>query len=263
MLDSISSLIESKIVDHNLSIIDSKIIDRSYVSLAPDKPKLFLYSFIAFILVFFLSFVVFLYKTILIGFPISKNTLLSQNLKYLGIIEKDIEEMDNISKNTKNSLRNVISFMKDSKVTSLISSYSKNYSFALSKLLSFSQRKVLLIDTTKSSDISLLHMIDKSIKKTAIKKLDYFDYLYLGKKVEDCFEILYSKTFMEIINHLKEKYDNIIFYTNLDINKSEAKAFFKFSNKVIISYKNETYEDLKRIEIKNFENVGFLDYEKK
>jgi hypothetical protein len=263
MLESTNNIIESKTIDHNLSILDSKIIDKALLPSSENKPKTFIYSCLAFILVFFISFVFFLYKAILNGFRISKNNLLAQNLNYLGEIkhEKFNGEIDKLSHTTKSSLRNVLSFIKDYKIISLLSAKSSNYTYSLAKLLSYSQRKVLIVDTTKEDELSLLHMIDKSLKKSAIRKLDHYDLLPLGKKLNDCFEILYSKAFLDILTHLKEKYDNIIFLTDLNIKQVEAKAFLKFSNKVIISFKEESLEDLKNLNIIHFENIGFLEFQ--
>jgi hypothetical protein len=262
MIESTNNLIESKTVDHNLSIIESKIIDKALLPSSENKPKILVFSFIAFLLVFFISFVIYLYRAVLKGFRVSKNNLLMQNLNYLGKIknEKFNGEIDKLSLTTKSSLRNIISLIKDYKIISLFLSKSPNYTYSLAKLLSYTQRKVLIIDTTKEDELSLLHMIDKKLKKTNIRKLDHYDLLPLGKKIEDSFEILYSKSFLDILNNLKEKYDNIIFLTDLNIKQVETKAFLKFSNKVIISFKDETLEDLKNVNIVHFENTGFLDY---
>jgi hypothetical protein len=263
MIESTNNLIESKTIDHNLSIIESKIIDKALLPSSENKPKILVYSFLAFILVFFISFVIFLYKAILNGFRISKNNLLTQNLNYLGEIknERFNGEIDKLSYETKSALRNVISLIKDYKIISLLSSKSSNYTYSLAKLLFYTQRKVLIIDTTKEDELSLLHMIDKGLKKSAIRKLDHYDLLPLGKKLNDCFEILYSKAFLDILTNLKEKYDNIIFLTDLNIKQVETKAFLKFSNKVIISFKDESLEDLKKLNIMHFENIGFLEFQ--
>ena len=50
---------------------------------------------------------------------------------------------------------------------------------------------------------------------------------------------------MQIIKQIKTKYDLILINSNASVNSAKARVCLDFSDKIILTFKEETFEDIK------------------
>jgi len=248
MIDSITKLIESKKLDLNLKAINSKPIDLATVNIF--SIHIFRNSFIIAILFVFIFFIIYLYIVILKGFPLSEGAIKSLFFDYCGKISFKCDgiEVKKLKSSDLESLRKVIVCIDKSKhkIITSIGSKGPNFIHYLAALLTIVGKKILVIETNSKIDEKdgLFPFLEKNKKKLPIQKIQAYDFLPSGKKKYFAFELLKSFKFLEKIEHIKSKYDLILLYSDAKIDSAEVKIYLEFSDKVILTFKKETLEDI-------------------
>ncbi|NGX44125.1 MAG: hypothetical protein K1060chlam3_00288 [Candidatus Anoxychlamydiales bacterium] len=251
MVESLSKLIESKNLDNNLKKNYSKVIDLAPI---PDKNitiHLFRNSIILAILAFFITFIVSIYIRAIKGFPISFEVIKSLNFDFFGKISFKCNgiDVDQLKRKDLESLRQIISSIdvKKQKIIAALCSKGPNYVHYLAALLALSKKKILVIETKSEIEEKngLFPYLEQDIKKLPIQKLQAYDYIASGNQKYFAFELLKSLDFIQMIDNIKDKYDLILIYSNAKLNSAEAKIYLDFSDKIILSVKEETLDDLK------------------
>ncbi len=249
MIESITKLIESKKLDLNLKKINSQAVDSATVSIY--SIHLFRNSFIVAFLFVFIFFIIFIYTAVLKGFFISSEMLRSLSFDYCGSISNKCDgiEVKKIKSNDLESLRKIIVSIDDSKhkIITSICSKGPNYIHYLGALLAIVGKKVLIIETKSEIERKngLFSFLENGEKKIPIQKMQAYDFLPSGEKKYFAFELLKSLRFLEKLQQLKSKYDLILIYSDAKIDSAQARIFLDFSDKVILSFKKETLEDIK------------------
>ncbi|NGX52056.1 MAG: hypothetical protein KR126chlam5_00349 [Candidatus Anoxychlamydiales bacterium] len=251
MVESLSKLIESKNLDNNLKKNNSKVIDLASI---PDKNitiHLFRNSIILAILAFFITFIVSIYIRAIKGFPISFEVIKSLNFDFFGKISFKCNgiDVDQLKRKDLESLRQIISSIdvKKQKIIAALCSKGPNYVHYLAALLALSKKNILVIETKSEIEEKngLFPYLEQDIKKLPIQKLQAYDYIASGNQKYFAFELLKSLDFIQMIDNIKDKYDLILIYSNAKLNSAEAKIYLDFSDKIILSVKEETLDDLK------------------
>ncbi|NGX34713.1 MAG: hypothetical protein K1060chlam1_01066 [Candidatus Anoxychlamydiales bacterium] len=251
MVNSLSKLIESKNLDFNLQSINSKIIDLASIPNENIKINVFRNSFILAILGFFITFIISLYIKAIKGFAISKEVIKSLNFDFFGKISFKCNgiDVDELKKKDLESLRKIVSSIKEKKqkVITALSSKGPNYIHYLASLLAISKKKVLVIETKSEIEEKngLFPYLEKNIKKLPIQKMQAYDYIASGNQKYFAFELLKSLDFIQMIDNIKNKYDLVLIYSNAKLNSAEARIYLDFSDKIILSFKEESLDDLK------------------
>ncbi len=256
IMKSTSDLLESKTIQHHLEQLQSKPLDIAIPPLFPKKNNLF-FLFILFFFVFsFLVFIFYFVKSAIMGFPVSLESLGALNQHVCGYISKKLSNLDNINFLDLETLRNICSFIDLPKnITVLINNQGADYSRALAKLLSKKGRKILLLDCDfKDQESGFLKALEKKTAKLPIHSKDGYDLLLSGGFSSFSAEIIGSKDFVNMIEELSRKYDEVILYSPVRPMFSEAKSFLKFANKIIITLKDETMEELRPYFVWNNKN---------
>ena len=251
MVDSLSKLIESKNLDFNLKKINSKVIDFASV---PDKNitiHLFRNSIILAIAAFFITFIISIYIKAIKGFPLSEDTINALNFGFFGKVSFKCNgiDVDQLKKKDLESLRKIISSIdqKKQKIITALCSMGPNYIHYLAALLALSKKNVLVIETKSEIEEKngLFPYLEQDIKKLPIQKLQAYDYIASGNQKYFAFELLKSLDFIQMIDNIKNKYDLILIYSNAKLNSAEAQIYLDFSDKIILSFKEETLDYLK------------------
>jgi len=261
-IESIEKLLESKKLDANLKQINSKPIDYAAVNFFYDSLCYFK-SFIIAIGSLFLFFFFSIYFFAIKGFPLSKDSITTLGYDHLGAISfksqgLQINDLDVVDLE---SLRKIISSIgeSDQKIITAICSDGPNYIHYLSTLLAMMGKKIIVIETKSdpSEEPGLFSYLSNDVKKIPIQKLQAYDYLPSGGNNYFSFELLKSSSFSKILQQLKEKYDLIMIYSSSKINSAEARVYLDFSDKIILTIKNETYDDIKNFINKTEEKNKF------
>ncbi|NGX30572.1 MAG: hypothetical protein K940chlam4_01422, partial [Candidatus Anoxychlamydiales bacterium] len=251
MVDSLSKLIESKNLDFNLKKINSKVIDFASV---PDKNitiHLFRNSIILAIAAFFITFIISIYIKAIKGFPLSEDTINALNFGFFGKVSFKCNgiDVDQLKKKDLESLRKIISSIdqKKQKIITALCSMGPNYIHYLAALLALSKKNVLVIETKSEIEEKngLFPYLEQNIEKLPIQKLQAYDYIASGNQKYFAFELLKSLDFIQMIDNIKNKYDLILIYSNAKLNSAEAQIYLDFSDKIILSFKEETLDYLK------------------
>ena len=251
MVESLSKLIESKNLDSNLKKINSKVIDLASIPDSNITIHLFRNSIILAILAFFITLIVSMYIKAIKGFPISFEAIKSLNFDFFGKVSFKCNgiDVDQLKKKDLESLRKIISSIdiKKQKIITALCSLGPNYVHYLAALLALSKKKVLVIETKSEIEEKngLFPYLEQDIKKLPIQKLQAYDYIASGNQKYFAFELLKSLDFIQMIDNIKDKYDLILIYSNAKLNSAEASVYLDFSDKIILSFKEETLDDLK------------------
>lgn len=248
MIESLTKLIESKKLDLNLKKINSRPVDQATTNIYPIH--IFRNSFIVAFLSIFVFFMIYLYLTILIGFPVSIELIKSLSFDYCGKISCKCDgiEVKNLKETDLESLRSIISTIDGKqKIITSICSKGPNYIHYLAALLSVIGKNVLVIETKSEVEDKngLFPSLEKDIKKLPIQKIQAYDFLPAGEKKYFAFELLKSYRFTEKLEQIKSKYDLILIYSDAKIDSAEARIYLDFSDKVVLTFNKETLEDVK------------------
>ena len=99
--------------------------------------------------------------------------------------------------------------------------------------------------------------LDKNLKEIPIQSFHNYDFLPSGVTSRYGTEILRSLSFHQFIKELKEKYDIVIAYGKASPTSAEATAYLQFSDKLVVSFIDETVQKLSAFFQKE-SMVGFL-----
>ncbi len=251
MIDSLSKLIESKNLDFNLKKFNAKII--SLASTADTKVfvHLFRNSIILAFFCFFVVFILSLYIKAIKGFSISEDIIKALNFDFFGKISFKCNgaDVNQLQAKDLEALRKIISSIdeKKQKIITAICFKGPNYLHYLASLLAISKKNILVIETKSEIEEKngLFPYLERSIKKLPIQKMQAYDYIASGNQKYFGFELLKSLDFIQMIDNIKTKYDLIFIYSNAKLNSAEARIYLDFSDKIIVSIKEESLDDLK------------------
>lgn len=245
MMQTTANLLESKSIARQLHQVLSKPLDLAIVPLQIKPPKLRLFFVIFFLFFMILSFFFIVIKEALSGFTLSLEMLsfshhTSGYLSHLNRYDLEYKKRD------LQTLREMINFLTlQDKIISILSNTGSDYSFHLANLLSKSGKKILVIDSEDISD-GFLQYLDKDT--LPIRSQGEFDYLSMGNSSPFSLEIISSQKFKDILFSLENKYDHLIIFTKTSFNDQMGKVLLRLSDCSFVTIKNETIEDLKKIQ---------------
>ncbi len=269
MIQSLTSLIESKTIEYHLKQIASKPIELAEFPKGPNSKKGFFIFVVTFLIGLFLAFLYFFIRALSKGFIATLDNLSAIKEITLGEISYacDGPEVEYINDNDLEVLRNIIQFSeplleKSCKVLSLIGNNGPNYAYCLSDLVGKIGKKVLLLELNFQSihsnkGIGMAQYLDKNLKEIPIQRFHNFDFLPAGITSRYGTEILRSLSFHQFIKEIKEKYDIVIAYGKTSPTSAEATAYLQFSDKLVVSFIDETVQKLSAFFQKE-SMVGFL-----
>jgi len=269
MIQSLTNLIESKTIEHHLKQIASKPIELAELPKGPNSKKGFFIFVVTFLTGLILAFLYFFIRALSKGFMATLDNLNAIKEVTLGEISYacDGPNVEYIQDNDLEVLRNIIQFSeplleKSGKVLSLIGSNGPNYAHCLSDLVGKIGKKVLLLELNFQSihsnkGIGMAQYLDKNLKEIPIQSFHNYDFLPSGVTSRYGTEILRSLSFHQFIKELKEKYDIVIAYGKASPTSAEATAYLQFSDKLVVSFIDETVQKLSAFFQKE-SMVGFL-----
>jgi len=265
MIQSLTTLTESKTISHNLDLINSNTLDFASLPYRAEKKNIIVWLIAAFVLGCFLAFS---YKFFLFfqrGFLASLDNLKALQQNALGEVSRQLDDpnLEYIQDSDLETLRNISYFIGTDKpnIVSIIGGKGPDFSHGLATILGKIGKKVLVIDCDFHSNFpskestGLLQFIEGK-KGKHIKNAGCYDFMESGGKTRFGYEILRSSSFKQLIEQIKEKYDIIILFTRMTAQFVEAKAYLDISDKMIVTFEEETLQNLQPFF--NKENIGFV-----
>jgi len=270
-IDVLEKLLESKKLSYHLKVVNSKPIDFALAAITYNDFPLFRYSFLFAIFAIFLFFIIYFYASALKGFALSKEVIKDLSFDYFGLFsfegDGDIKEADKLLSNDLECLRKIITSIDEvsHRVVTLIGSKGLNYVHHLASLYAIAEKKVLVIETKSKTDANggLFSFLENHhYKKIPITKMEKYDLLPAGEEKYFSFELLKTSKFLQILQEIKIKYDLILIYADAKPNSAQAKIFTEFSDKIILTFKDDKKEDIKDFVnwAQDKKQLGFVSY---
>jgi hypothetical protein len=201
------------------------------------------------------------------GFAISKEMLNDLNFDFFGKISFkcngiDVEELKS---DDLESLRKIIASIENKyKVITAICSKGPNYIHYLAALLAISSKNILVIETKSkiNEKNGLFPYLEDPKENLPVQQMQAYDFIPSGKHKYFGFELLKSLDFIQMIDNIKAKYDLILIYSDAKINSAEARIYLDISDKIILTFKEEKFEDIKTFVnwTEQRSKLGFVTY---
>jgi|GEM_PF-1836192 len=245
MMEGMAQLVESKNIEHHLVQVESKPIDEAYEPLQPQKLSLIAgYLVGAFLgLVLFIGLEIGL--RVIKGFPLSVAGLKYRGMYAIGPYPSIRgASLEKISEEQLEALRIISRFLvrEEKSVVGLVINKKYNYCYLLAKLLSLSNRKILVIDCDFSKKEGVIQHLTGKAKELMLHTIDGIDTLYLGYTQSYELEILHGSGWKEMLQMLQTQYDTILLVTTTTVEK--AYHLISSSQQMVITLDEENLDAL-------------------
>lgn len=254
IVEEIAKLVESRNIAHNLELIQSAPIDIADTSIHPQRSRFFLYSILgAFIgALFSVGFVI--SRALIRGLPASKNNLELNHQHVAGLINSNINALQDLRDQDLDTLRRLRTFFMESKNSLnkksllLIEGNGLDYSKELAQLFIKEGCKILILDVGFNKPLifkepGLLDYLEEKTEFPTIHSDPKGDFIE-GGIMRFSSELLMTRRFRELIHNLEEKYDWIIAKTEAMPCSVQAQSLLALFSIISVTLDQETLEDL-------------------
>jgi tyrosine-protein kinase Etk/Wzc len=250
VLEGMTELTESKIVNHRLHQVESKPVDRAVVPQKPKRPHLLLFSLLGGMLGVAVGFTLDLGKGLFRGLPVSAESLKAYGHSVCGSLSSGVaNSLRDLNDQDLETLRRVALFTQSSKCTALIGGPYLDYSHQLAELFSMQKQRVLLIQCAFDAVVSvrdvpgLWHCLAEGLSPCPVRHLSTYDYLPTGGTTRHGAELLSCPDFADLLETLKPQYDRILLFSSAS-DSAEALALLRHAGFAVVTANEETFEAL-------------------
>jgi len=255
MMHALTDLVESKTIASHLHHIESKPLDTATLPAIPRYPGIFLKAFLGAFLGGLGSFGRSFLRSLLKGFPSSKEKLAAMRYPLLGEITTacDGPLSEPLAGTDLGALRQ-ISFLLDQtprgKIVGIIEGKGPDYSHALAEhlgRLSFTSLLVHCDFKVKFSPCDrpgLLQIYKKEEETFPVRPMQGYDFLPSGGYTPYGPEIIRSHFFRELLEKWKERYDFILIAVRSPLDSAESVSPLSLCDKAIVTVAEEPTEQL-------------------
>ncbi|MCI0381641.1 MAG: hypothetical protein L0207_01120 [Chlamydiae bacterium] len=256
---SVSRIAENNLLNHLLHQNASKPIDLAIASPFPVSSP-FRFSFAAFFLGVFASFLILLFIQLKKGFPLSAHTFKDMGKRFFGYLSIKADSLDHASPQDLEVLRKVSHFIQTSptKIALIIGGKGVDFSKSLAMLFSNQEKKTLLIHITLANGST--SGLQENFEKISVAQEEGYDLLALGGEDRITMEKLFSQKFASLLEKLKQTYDLILIYTKASLSEVESEILLDYADAAIVVIREETVSILKEgyPERKGMQSVGYV-----
>jgi len=277
MMEGLTHLTESKILNRHLYNVESKPIDKAVIPAKPLTPHLFLFSCGGALLGALAVYLWGLFSGLARGFPTSL-----ENLKLIGehtsgtLSETCDAPFEEIQEDDLETLRHTASFLysqKESRAlkTALLGEKNPNFSHNLASILALRGGKSIILDCNfdqivSSEDIpGLWHYLSGQTDALKIRKLADYDFVPSGGTTRHATELFTCEPFSKLLSKLEAEYDFIFISSRAKLSSSETLELLKNVNATVVSITDEPLDILlpyrQSSRQKEKQNVTFIQYE--
>ncbi|PIS02287.1 MAG: hypothetical protein COT85_05845 [Chlamydiae bacterium CG10_big_fil_rev_8_21_14_0_10_42_34] len=251
-MEKVTEIVETKAITNLLHHVESKPLDMALIPSIPQKPRLYLLTFVGALMLPLLVFSFAFIKQLLKGFPVTLEKLRALRLSVLGEISSfcDGPSVEPLKGLDLEILRQIALFIKGGKVVGLIGGSGPDYSFALGENLARMNIKSIVVRCDFHANFrpvntpGLLQLCDGELKDLPIRKSKGFDYITAGGYSPYGAEIIQSLKFNELIENLKKKYDLVFLLFRAPLCHTESVAALDLCDKAVVTVGKEQTEEL-------------------
>lgn len=273
MMEGLTHLTESKILNRHLYNVESKPIDKAFIPRSPQPPHLFLFTcggaLLGPIAVYFWGLLLGLAR----GFPASLEYLKLIGEHTSGALSETCDApFAEIQENDLETLRRAASFLYSQKKpeplkVALLGEKNPNFSHNLASILALRGGKSIILDCNfdqivSSEDIpGLWHYLSGQTDILKIRKFTDYDFVPAGGTTRHATELFTSEKFSK----LTFEYDFIFTLSRAKLSSTETLELLKHVDAAIISITDESLDKLlpyrQSSRQKEKQNVTFMQYE--
>lgn len=249
MMQAITQLIETKTISSHLNKVESKILDYPVLPVSPMPSHVFLYAIIAAFVGCFFSYCYYFFITMLKGFPLSLETLLSLGKIVCGKLSfycdgPNVEYVHDSDLESLRKIQDFIDLKQSKKIVSLLENCGPDYSFSLAQLYVKKSKKVIIVSCdfniiASNDEIPGLLQYLEGDKDICIRKGNGCDYITSGGSSRFGLELMMTGKFSHLLEELKDKYDAVLLVTRADLSYAESRFFTKISDNMIVTISEE------------------------
>lgn len=252
IMEEVTKLVETKNITHHLESIQSAPLDIAVASILPKSRHLLLFVTFGGIFGGLMTFGLLLVNGISKGISASQDNLALANQHVSGYLSRNPSLLDADLE----TLRRLMAFLPTDAQKPfgcpllIIQGKGLDYSTVLAILLSKKKFKVLVMGLSFdapaliSQSGGLLDFLEGKIPAPTIIKGDEFDRIVAGGISRYSSELLGSRAFVELLDHLKEEYDFIIGLSHAMPVSGEAEELLKIFDHVAVSISDESLQNL-------------------
>ncbi len=255
IVEEIARLVETKNISHNLEILQSTPVDLALSPVHPVNPKLFMLTFLGFVLGGFIGSCQALASTFNRGLPASGSLLEQKKCHFSGNLSLPISfDGKNISGGNLETLRRLqLTFEKAAEVNGkklllLLEGDGPHYAPLLAELFNKRGRRVVILDInfhhSYEKSPGLLQYLKGEIKLPPIQKGDYGDFIAAGGETFFANEMIASDAFKHLVDTLGETYDWIIAVSQAGAASVEGESLLSLFPNIAVTLKDETIGEL-------------------
>lgn len=252
MMHTITEIVESKTIAHQLHHVESKPLDLALLPSEPVNPRLYLMTFLGAFCFASGSFLLTLVSQILRGFPTTLEKLQALRFPALGSISPfcDGPSVETPTGPDLEILRRLALFVEKGKVIGLLSGRGPDYSFALSENLARMTKKSIVLRCDflskfrKEDGPGLLQIWKGELGELPIRKGKGFDYVTAGGFSPFGTEIIQSERFTQLIELLKKSYDTVFILCRTPLASAESTAALRLCDRAVVTVSGEQTEEL-------------------
>ena len=250
IIGSMTQLVETKNLHQKLYQVSSKHLDLSIPPLNPLPPHLLLYALLSAVLGCFIYYLYKLCAQLIQGFPVSHANLKYSGLSSFGILSprcnRIVQHLEEKDLMTLRGLAQGVCSMLSPSCIALLCGRNPDYSANLAELLSFSGKKILLIqyplEGIATAGPGLFSYLQGKDKEIPIQHHAAYDALASGGNWQHAVDALAHPQFAHLLADFKKKYDIILLQSNAPARQGEA--FTSIADALILSTCDESQEDL-------------------
>ncbi len=246
IIEGMTKLTESKVVNHHLFQVESKPLDVALVPLIPKPPHLFLFSILGGLFISFFYYFCQFVRRYLRGFPLVEEWLAEKKLHFSGTLTS-------LSKNQDlETLRNLCGFITSpsKKVVLITGGAYGDCSQPLAELLAHRGMKIAVIETSfggQEETFGLLPYLLGKQKTVSFIQKKGFDLLPSGGYTPHETELLNHPRFAQLLADLKKQYDCLLLLSSAKQDSQTVSSLLQHADGLIALVHQETPQEIGRL----------------
>jgi hypothetical protein len=254
MVQGLTELVESKTISSHLHHVESKPLDIATIPTIPCSPKLLVKAFLGALLAGFSVFSRAFLRTVLKGFPSTKEKLCAMSYPVLGEISTVCDGPGAEPRGTDlEALRQIFLFLDkepEKNVVGLIEGKGPDYSFALAEHFSRMSLRPLVIRCDFNMKFSpedlpgLLQVWKKEVASPPLKRKQGYDLLTSGGFTPYGAEVIRSLAFKDSLEKFKKEYDFVLMVFRSPLHLADSLAPLSLCDHAVVTVSGEPTEQL-------------------
>ena len=239
MMESLSSLVESKNISNNLELIQSAPLDTAISPLHAKSPRLFFYAILGMFIGGFTSATFFTTRSLIRGLPASPANLTLNHLPCAGILNTPLPSP--LADRDLDTLRRMMGHLQGTSKILFLLGHSEDYTQALARLYKTGGRSVVILDTIfEKEGEGLLQYLEGNSPNPTLHTHAACDVIESGGIRRDGAELLQSIRFKNLLHELEKRYDFVFVISRAPSTSAAASNLHALLGGAVVTLKGES-----------------------